>query len=366
MQQTPNPAVKIDQENTQVPKTEAMTEVAAELPAGDANAVTDLPGSDRPYARAKDPARATAAAPAALVPAHLQHCGLVAIVGRPNVGKSTLLNSLVGQKISIVSRKAQTTRHRIQGVHTEGVSQFVFADTPGFQTRHSTALNKSLNKAVVGTLSDVDVVLFVVEAGRFYPEDRQVLELIDAKIPCLLIANKTDNVDNKAGLAPWLQEMQTVREFTEFVPMSAKNGKDVARLLKALSQHLPKQAWWYDADELTDKSERFLAAEIIREKLFRLTGDEIPYTTTVVIDKFEEKPAKTAARFIELSATIIVERDSHKAMVIGEKGEKLKRIGTEARTELEHLMGAKLFVTLWVKVKSGWADNEAHVRSYGY
>jgi GTPase len=293
-------------------------------------------------------------------------CGLVAIVGKPNVGKSTLLNALVGQKISIVSRKAQTTRHRIQGVRTEGQTQYVFADTPGFQTRHASALNKTLNKAVVGALGDVDAVLFVVEAGRFNGADEQVLKLIDAKTPCLLVANKTDMVADKRGLAPWLQEMQARRDFTEFVPVSAKSKADVGRLLKALQPHLPEQEWFYDADELTDKSEKFLASEIVREKLFRLTGDEIPYTTTVVIDQFKEQPGKTTARYVELAATIVVERDSHKAMVIGEGGEKLKRIGTEARVELEKLMDCKMHLTLWVKVKSGWADNEAHVRSFGY
>ncbi len=328
------------------------------------NALPDIP--DMPTVRGGLAAATKVPAERQSVPPHLQRCGLVAIVGKPNVGKSTLLNALVGQKISIVSRKAQTTRHRIQGVHTEGVAQFVFADTPGFQTRHSTALNRSLNKAVVGTLADVDVVLFVVEAGRFNAADAQVLALIGADKPCILIASKTDAVEDKRGLAPWLKAMQTHREFTEFMPMSAKNPKDMAHLLKTLAQHLPQQAWFYGADELTDKSEKFLVAEIIREKLFRLTGDEIPYTTTVVVDKFDEQPAKTAARFIEMAATVIVERDSHKAMVIGDSGEKLKRIGSEARVELERLMGAKIYLTLWVKVKSGWADNEAHVRSYGY
>jgi GTPase len=295
-----------------------------------------------------------------------KRCGLIAIVGKPNVGKSTLLNSLVGQKISIVSRKAQTTRHRIQGVRTLGQTQFVFADTPGFQTRHSSALNKSLNKAVVGALGDVDAVLFVVEAGRFNQADKAALALVDAKTPCLLIANKTDTLADKRALIKWLKEMQAVRAFEEFMPLSAKNPKDISRLLSTLERHLPEQDWFYDEDELTDKSEKFLAAEIVREKLFRLTGDELPYTSTVVIDQFKEQPGETAARYVEIAATIIVERDSHKAMVIGEKGEKLKRIGTEAREELQKLMDCKMHLTLWVKVKSGWADNEAHVRSFGY
>jgi GTP-binding protein Era len=295
-----------------------------------------------------------------------KRCGLMAIVGRPNVGKSTLLNALVGQKISITSRKAQTTRHRITGMRTEGDTQFIFVDTPGFQTRHTNALNRSLNKTVLGAVSDVDLVLFVVEAGQFSMADAKVLSLLRADTPVLLVANKLDAVHRRAEIAPWLRDMQTRHPFAEFVPMSAKNPKDVARLLEICRTHLPEQAWWYDPDELTDRSEKFLASEIVREKLFRLTGDELPYTSTVVIDQFEEEPGKTASRMVRIAATIVVERDGHKAMVIGDGGEKLKRIGTEARVELEKLLDAKVFLQLWVKVRSGWADDEARVRSFGY
>ena len=297
-----------------------------------------------------------------------QRCGLVAIVGKPNVGKSTLLNALVGQKISITSRKAQTTRHRITGIRTEGATQFVFVDTPGFQTRHNTALNKSLNKTVLGAVGDVDLVLFVVEAGMFNTADAKVLALLKPNVPVLLIANKLDAINRREDLAPWLKEMQERHPFTEFVPMSAKNAKDVERLLGICEKYLPQQAWFYDADELTDRSEKFMAAEMVREKLFRLTGDELPYTSTVVIDKFEEEKGKTKGvkRMVRIAATIIVERDGHKAMVIGDKGERLKRMGTEARTELEKLFDAKVFLELWVKVRSGWADDEARVRSFGY
>ena len=200
----------------------------------------------------------------------------------------------------------------------------------------------------------------------FTSADRRVLELISPNVPCLLVANKTDKLEDKRRMYTWLKDMQQERPFTEFVPMSAKNPKDVSHLLAIVEKHLPQQAWWYDAEELSDKPESFLVSEMIREKLFRLTGDEIPYTTTVVIDQFKELPAKTAARYLEIAATIIVERDSHKAMVIGEKGEKMKRIGTEARMELEELMGCKMHLTLWVKVKSGWADNAAYVKSFGY
>ncbi len=288
-------------------------------------------------------------------------CGYVAIVGKPNVGKSTLLNALVGQKVSITSRKAQTTRHRITGLRTLGATQFVFVDTPGFQTRHGNALNRSLNKTVLGAVADVDVVVFVVEAGHFNLADAKVLALLPPNLPVILLANKLDMVHRRAELAPWLRSMQERHAFAEFVPMSAKNGKDVERFYSICEKYLPEQAWMFDADELTDRSERFMAAEMVREKLFRLTGDELPYTSTVVIDKFEEE-----GKLRRIAATIVVERDGHKGMVIGEKGEKLKRIGTEARQELEKLWGGKVFLELWVKVRSGWADDEARVRSFGY
>lgn len=295
-----------------------------------------------------------------------QRCGVVAIVGKPNVGKSTLLNALVGQKISITSRKAQTTRHRITGIRTIGDSQFVFVDTPGFQTRHATALNRSLNKTVLGAIGDVDLVLFVVEAGRFTLGDAKVLSLLKPDVPAVLVANKLDTVHRRGELAPWLRDMQERHPFAEFVPMSAKNPKDVERLFAICGKYLPQQPWWYGEDELTDRSERFLAGETVREKLFRLTGEELPYTSTVVVEKFEEEPSPQHGRFVRIAATIVVERDSHKAMVIGDKGERLKRIGTEARQELEKLLGAKVFIELWVKVRTGWADDEARVRSFGY
>jgi GTPase len=295
-----------------------------------------------------------------------QRCGLIAIVGKPNVGKSTLLNALVQQKISITSNKAQTTRHRITGIRTVGQAQFVFVDTPGFQTRHNTALNKSLNKTVLGAVGDVDLVLFVVEAGKFTPADAKVLTLLKPGIPVLLVANKLDEVHRRGDIAPWLQEMQKRHDFTEFVPMSARTAKDVDRLFSICEKYLPEQPWWYAEDELTDRSEKFLASETVREKLFRFTGDELPYTSTVIIDKFEEEPSPRHGRMVKIAATIVVERDGHKAMVIGDKGERLKRIGTEARQELEKLMAAKVFLELWVKVRSGWADDEARVRSFGY
>ncbi len=297
----------------------------------------------------------------ASVPTAEQRCGLIAIVGKPNVGKSTLLNALVGQKISITSRKAQTTRHRITGMRTLGAAQYVFVDTPGFQTRHANALNRSLNKTVMGAVSDVDLIVMVVEAGQFNLADAKVLALLPKGVPALLLANKLDQVHRRSELAPWLRDMQQRHDFAEFVPMSAKNAKDIDRLLVICQTYLPQQPWMYGADELTDRSERFMAAEIVREKLFRLTGDELPYTSTVIIDQYQEEGALR-----RIAATIVVERDSHKGMVIGEKGEKLKRIGTEARQELESLTGGKVFLEIWVKVRSGWADDDARVRSFGY
>jgi GTP-binding protein Era len=303
-------------------------------------------------------------------PSPAQRCGLVAIVGKPNVGKSTLLNALVGQKISITSRKAQTTRHRITGIRTIGATQFVFVDTPGFQTRHGNALNRSLNKTVLGAVGDVDVVLFVVEAGKLHAGRRQGAVAAEAGHPGAADRQQAGQHGGTAAATsrPGCASMQERHAFAEFVPMSAKNAKDVERLFDICAKYLPEQPWWYAEDELTDRSEKFLAGETVREKLFRLTGDELPYTSTVVIDKFEEEPAqkKGQKRLVRIAATIVVERDGHKAMVIGDKGERIKRIGMETRVELEKLLDAKVFIELWVKVRSGWADDEARVRSFGY
>jgi GTP-binding protein Era len=325
-------------------RADADTDADAEPGADDTDDTGDAP-DDAPGGTARDGMR----------------CGLVAIVGRPNVGKSTLLNALVGQKVSITSDKAQTTRHRITGIRTVDETQFVFVDTPGFQTKHTAALNRNLNRTVQGVLNDVDVVLFLVEAGRFGLDDAKVLSLMPKDRPVMLIANKLDAVHRRADLMPWLKGMQDRHPFAEFVPLAAKKQADIERLLKIVAPYLPAQAWMHDPDALTDRTDRFLASELIREKLFRLTGDELPYTSTVVIDKFEEE-----GNLRRIAATIIVERDAHKGMVIGSDGERLKRIGSETRQELERLMDCKVFLELWVKVRSGWADNEEHLRSYGY
>lgn len=288
-------------------------------------------------------------------------CGTIAIVGRPNVGKSTLINAMVGQKISITSRKAQTTRHRITGIQTLEDAQFVFIDTPGFQTRHSNALNRTLNRTVSATLGTVDIALLVVEAGHFGPEDRKVLDLIPPSTNIVLAVNKIDRIKDKDELLPFLAQVSLARDFAEIVPLSAKRPDEVRLLLDSLKKWLPLGEPMYGEDELTDRSERFLAAEIVREKVFRWTGDEIPYTSTVLIDKFEQE-----GRLRRVFATILVARDNHKAMVIGLKGAKLKQISTDARHDMEKLFDGPVYLELWIKVKSGWADNEAGLRAYGY
>ena len=342
---------------------DATKNVAGSADSASAQGQNDL---DAMLAAARTAGAVKAAGANPSVPVDGQRCGVIAIVGKPNVGKSTLMNALVGQKISITSRKAQTTRHRITGIRTRDAVQFVFVDTPGFQTLHNTALNKSLNKTVLGAVGDVDLVLFVVEAGSFTLADAKVLSLLKPGVPALLLANKLDNIHRRAEIAPWLKTMQERHPFNEFVPMSAKNAKDIERLFGICEKYLPEQDWFYGLDELTDRSEKVLASETVREKLFRFTGDELPYTSTVVIDKFEEEASKKHKRLVKIAATIVVERENHKMMVIGDKGERLKRIGTETRQELEKLLDAKVFIEIWVKVRSGWADDEARVRSFGY
>ncbi|MQY50872.1 GTPase Era [Rhodocyclus tenuis] len=287
--------------------------------------------------------------------------GFVAIVGRPNVGKSTLLNRLVGEKISIVSRKAQTTRHRITGIRTDDDAQYVFVDTPGFQTRHVNALNRSMNRGVTQTLGDVDAVLFVIEAGRFGPADQAVLDLLPADRPVIAVLNKIDRIEDKARFLPFLAEIGTRRNFAAIVPVSAAKGAQIDALLAETRRHLPHEGLLFDEEQITDRSERFLAAEFLREKLFRLLGDELPYSAAVEIEKFEVDGALR-----RISAAIVVDRQGHKAIVIGKGGEGLKRIASEARQDMEQLFDGKVFLEVWVKVKSGWADDERLLKSLGY
>jgi len=288
-------------------------------------------------------------------------CGTIAIVGRPNVGKSTLLNHLIGEKISITSRKAQTTRHRITGILTTADAQFVFVDTPGFQTRNASVLNRLMNRSITQTLQEVDVILVVIEATRISRDDRQVFDLLPAGRPVVIAVNKLDRLADKTGLLPLLAQLQADYGFSDIVPVSAKSGAQTAQLLQALRAHLSEQPAIYQDGEITDRSERFLAAELVREKLFRLLGDELPYGTSTTIEKFE-----TEGKLRRIHVAIIVDKPGHKAMVIGKGGEKLKLIGTEARRDMEKLFGGKVFLQIWVKVKQGWADDERTLNSLGY
>lgn len=287
-------------------------------------------------------------------------CGLVAIVGRPNVGKSTLLNRIVGQKISITSRKAQTTRHRVMGVHTTDEAQFVFVDTPGFQTRHTNTMNRTMNKRVRETLSDTDVVMMLVEAGRLTNEDRQVMELLPKDRPLILVVNKIDTVKDRGALMAYLKDASSAHPFTEIVPVSAKQSNNLEELLKTLQVHLPENAPLFGEDDVTDQTERQLAAELIREKVFRLSGEEIPYGVAVQIDKFEE-----VGNLRRIFATILVDREGHKAILIGKNGEKLKTISTQARLDMEFAFDCKVYLEVWVKVKGGWADDVRMLKSLG-
>ncbi|MBT9522845.1 MAG: GTPase Era [Dechloromonas sp.] len=287
--------------------------------------------------------------------------GYIAIVGRPNVGKSTLLNKLIGEKISIVSRKAQTTRHRITGILTKDDAQFVFVDTPGFQTKYSNALNRAMNRGVTQTLSDVDVVIFVVEAGRYDAKDKAVVRLLPKDRPVILVVNKTDLQKDRAALLPFLAEVAADHDYAAIIPVSAAKGRQTEDLLNEAKKHLPNDGLMFPEDDLTDKSERFLASEYIREKVFRLLGDELPYATAVEIERFE-----TEGDLRRIFAAIVVDREGHKAIVIGKGGEQLKRIASEARQDMERLFGGKVYLEIWVKVKSGWNDDERLLKSLGY
>jgi GTP-binding protein Era len=289
------------------------------------------------------------------------HSGFIAIVGRPNVGKSTLLNHLVGQKISITSRKAQTTRHRITGILTEENEQFVFVDTPGFQTKHLNTMNRGLNRVVTNSLRSVNVVLFVIETRNFDERDRQVMNLLPPNMPVLLVINKVDNMENKSELLPFIQEISKEREFAAIVPVSAKQNKQLDTLLNTIRPYLPEGEKIYPEDEVTDRNERFLAAELIREKIFRFTGDELPYSVSVVIEQF-----KMEGQLRRIHAAILVDKEAHKAMLIGKNGEKLKEIATQARLDMETLFDGKVYLEVWIKIRSGWADNAQMLKSLGY
>ena len=287
--------------------------------------------------------------------------GFIAIIGRPNVGKSTLLNRLIGEKISIVSRKAQTTRHRITGILSKPEAQYVFVDTPGFQTQHLNALNRAMNRGVTTALADVDVVVLLVEASHFDPRDQILLKLLPNDRPVILAVNKIDEVKDKEKLLPLLARLSEEHAFAAIVPISAAKGLQLDDLLAEIAKYLPHNELLFGEDEITDKSERFIASEYIREKLFRLIGDELPYAATVAIEKFELE-----GTLRRVSAVIIVDRASHKGIVIGKGGETLKRIASEARKDMERLFDGKVFLEVFVKVKSGWSNDEQALKSLGY
>ena len=287
-------------------------------------------------------------------------CGAIAIIGRPNVGKSTLLNALVGARVSITSRKPQTTRHRIRGILSTPQAQFVFVDTPGYQMEHRNALNQLMNRGVGQAIGEVDCVLLVVEAGRFLEADRRLLKLVPASVPLLLVVNKIDRTPREK-LLQFLQDAVRQAPFAEIVPVSAERRRGLKELLRTIRQFLPEQAPMFAEDEFTDRDERFLAAELIREKLFRLMGDEIPYGSSVIIEKFE---ADTSLRRIH--AAIVVDKEGHKPIVIGAGGGKLKRMATEARMDMQRLFGGKVYLEVWVKVRGGWTDDTRALKNLGY
>jgi GTP-binding protein Era len=287
--------------------------------------------------------------------------GYVAIVGRPNVGKSTLLNRLVGTKVSIVSRRPQTTRHKVLGIVTEPDAQLVFVDTPGFQTGHSSALNRLMNRTVTRSLQEVDAALAVIEAGKLMPQDKKVIGLIPQLLPAVLAINKIDSLADRSTLLPLIDEASKLRPFAAVVPVSAEKGTQLRNLVETLKPLLPEGEPVYDADAATDRSERFLAAELVREKLFQSLGAELPYSTTVTVERFTEEEGLR-----RIYASIVVDKESQKAIVIGRKGEKLKAIATRARKDMEQLFGGKVFLEVWVRVRRGWADDARALKSLGY
>lgn len=293
----------------------------------------------------------------------IKHCGLIAIVGRPNVGKSTLLNSLLGQKISITSKKPQTTRHRILGILTEENSQAVLVDTPGLHTDEKRAINRLMNRAASSSIAEVELIVFLVEGTHWTTDDELVLSKIKKSgAPCVLVVNKIDNLQSKEELLPHLQKLGTRHTFQDIIPISASKGDNVDKIHDLCMSALPEGDFWFPEDYITDRSSRFMASEIIREKLIRFTGDELPYSTTVEIEQFkmDEKGV------YHINALILVERETQKRMVIGNKGARLKTIGQEARRDMEALFGQQVFLETWVKVKTGWADDERALRSLGY
>lgn len=292
-------------------------------------------------------------------------CGFVAIVGRPNVGKSTLMNRILGQKISITSRRPQTTRHQVMGIKTAGDAQCVYVDTPGIHILgrdRNKAINRFMNQAATQALRDVDCVVFIIDRTRWTEEDQVVLSRLEhVKAPVILAINKVDRLEDKSTLLPWLAEVGARREFAAIIPLSAKHGDNVPELEAEVAKHLPAGIHHFPEDQITDKSQRFLAAELVREKIMRQLGDELPYQVTVEIEEFRDE-----GRVVHISALILVERAGQKKILIGDKGERIKSIGREARLDMERALNAKVMLNLWVKVKRGWSDDERALKSLGY
>ncbi|WP_110650028.1 GTPase Era [Salinicola peritrichatus] len=294
-----------------------------------------------------------------------QTCGFVAIVGRPNVGKSTLMNRILGQKISITSRRPQTTRHQIMGIKTVDEAQFIYVDTPGMHLQtgdRNKAINRFMNQAASQALRDVDCVVFLVDRTRWTDEDQVVLDkLTHVEAPVILAVNKVDWLEDKSTLLPWLESLSARREFAAIVPISAKHGTNVPELEAEVAKRLPEGVHYFPDDQVTDKSQRFLAAELVREKVMRQLGDELPYQMTVEIEEFREED-----KVIHISALMLVERQGQKKILIGDKGERIKKIGIEARQEMERAFDSKVMLNLWVKVKRGWSDDDRALKSLGY
>jgi len=289
-------------------------------------------------------------------------CGYTAIIGRPNVGKSTLLNHILGMKLSITSRKPQTTRHQILGVKTTANTQVIYVDTPGIHQRRGSAINKYMNRAATSVLNDVDVILFVVQVNKWTEEDQAIVEkLKQVSCPVLLVINKTDMLENKKQLLPVLEKLSEKHHFEEIIPVSALNGMNIDILEQKIATRLPENEHIYPDDQVTDRSMRFLASEIIREKLIRELGQELPYTSTVSIDKYDEDDV-----IVHIHATIYVESAGQKAIIIGKKGTRLKSIGTKAREDISRLVDTKVYLNLWVKVREGWSNDESALRGLGY
>ena len=288
-------------------------------------------------------------------------CGFVAIVGRPNVGKSTLTNALIGNKISIVSRKAQTTRHRIHGVLTREHEQFVFVDTPGFQTRHGGAMNRMMNRVVTQALAQVDVVVHVVEAGKWSEVDTQLLPIIPAGARSILAVNKIDALKQRDELFPYVARLAGLHDYGAVVPVSAAKNRQLDALLDEIATRLPESEPMFEADTLTDRPMRFIAAELVREKIFRLVGDELPYGCTVVIEQWEETEGHA-----RIAACVVVERDSHRPILLGAGGGHMKRIASEARQDIAKLMDKPVHLEVYIKVRKGWSDREGALRDLGY